>query len=72
MAEITLEEATAIAERLEKANAEHALLLAREERLRASEILNGRSVAGQETVIDKEKEKRDRINEMLRGTGKQI
>ncbi len=44
-----IEQANAAAERLEKANKEKAELLAREEKLKADEIVSGQTEAGQET-----------------------
>ncbi len=48
MAEISLQDAEKIAERLEKANAESKLILERAEKLRVQEILGGKSNAGLE------------------------
>ncbi len=45
MTEISLEQAKEIAERLEKANAQSAMLLERAEKLRVTEILGGQSSA---------------------------
>lgn len=47
MTEISLEEAKAIAERLEKANSENRQLIERMEKLRTMEVLGGRSPAGE-------------------------
>lgn len=69
---ITLEQANEIAARIEKANIEHRELLDRQERITAQEILNGRSEAGIIITVDKEKEKIDEINAMLKHTGLHI
>ncbi len=43
---ITLQEASAIAERLERANAEHRVLVERDEQIRAQKMLGGKTEAG--------------------------
>jgi len=50
MTDISLEEAKAIAERLEKANSENKLLIERMEKLRTMDILGGRSSASEPKI----------------------
>lgn len=69
----TIEEAKMISEKLEKQNSELKLLLDRQEKILASQILGGRSQAGTPApVVSKEDEARNRINEMLKSTGMHI
>lgn len=72
MTDITLEQAEQIAARIEAANAEHLALLERQEKLRAQEVLGGRSEAGITVVVDKDKQRTDEINERLKHTGLHI
>jgi hypothetical protein len=57
MTEISLEEAKAIAERLEKANAENKQLVERLEKLRTLDILGGRSSASEPKPVISEQDK---------------
>lgn len=57
MTEISLEEAKAIAERLEKANAENKQLVERFEKLRTMDILGGRSSASEPKPVISEEDK---------------
>jgi len=65
-----IDEAKAIAERMEKANAEHKALLDRQEQMTARAILSGRSEAGvTPKQVDPEEEANNRAMSLLQGTG---
>jgi len=68
--ESPIEQANKAAERLEKANAEQKILLARQEKILADAKLQGRSVTGQQAI---KKTKEDEIKEgaikMFEGSG---
>jgi hypothetical protein len=65
-----IEEAKAIAERMEKANAEHKALLDRQEQMTARAILSGRSEAGiTPKATDPEEEANKQAMTLLQGTG---
>jgi hypothetical protein len=68
-----LDEAVKVAERQEKANAELKALLDRQEQMLAKRILGGRSEAGYvEKPVDPAIAEKERINKLIKFTGRQI
>jgi hypothetical protein len=68
-----LQQAKAVAERIEKGNKELKELLDREERINADKILGGRSNAGRtEIQTDPEVDRIKMLNDALKGTGIKI
>jgi hypothetical protein len=62
-----IEEARELAERIEKANAEHKVLLEREEHIRADRLLAGEASAGQIPVQPKEETAKEYAERISRG-----
>lgn len=69
MTEISLEEAKALAERLEKANIESKQIIERAEKLRAFEILSGRAPSGEvNTEVSKEEKLKQEARDFFKGS----
>lgn len=72
-ADSLIDKAEIAAKRIEEANKRSEELLAKHEQLLSREVLSGKSQAGVPTpVITKDEEIRNRVNEMLKGTGLKI
>lgn len=69
-----IETARKVAERIEQANKRTEELLKRQEEIEARKIISGRSSAGTTIAppIDPQVEVKNRVNEMLKGTGLKI
>ena len=65
-----IEKAEAVAKRIEEANKVAQEILERNEKIIAEDKLAGRSSAGTVTpIVDKEQAEKDRLNNILKGTG---